>query len=165
MPLSQSHFTLRERENGRSLHHPPLRCPFTSSFCAISSVPARVSDQKGLEPAAAAVSAAAQRRVAPGYRRWRLRLGTAHPPSTTPRRWLGAKRVPFRGNRTESATKNQTEDAVVMFGERLGKPAIGLVYYSGHGMQLAGKNPAFPIRCLNHRSRGGRFTFSMSNWC
>ena len=37
------------------------------------------------------------------------------------------------------------EDAVGLFGERLSEDAVGLVYYSGHGIQVAGKNYLIPI--------------------
>jgi uncharacterized caspase-like protein len=44
-----------------------------------------------------------------------------------------------------NANKSQMEDAVVLFGKKLGDGAIGLVYYSGHGIQVAGKNYLVPV--------------------
>ncbi|MBF0562868.1 MAG: SUMF1/EgtB/PvdO family nonheme iron enzyme [Alphaproteobacteria bacterium] len=45
----------------------------------------------------------------------------------------------------ENATKAQMEDAVASFGEKLGPGAVGLVYYSGHGMQVNGRNFLIPV--------------------
>jgi uncharacterized caspase-like protein len=44
-----------------------------------------------------------------------------------------------------NANKAQMEDAVIAFGKKLGDGAIGLVYYSGHGIQVAGKNYLVPV--------------------
>ncbi|MEO5374786.1 MAG: SUMF1/EgtB/PvdO family nonheme iron enzyme [Alphaproteobacteria bacterium] len=45
----------------------------------------------------------------------------------------------------ENATKAQMEDAVATFGEKLGPGVVGLVYYSGHGMQVGGRNFLIPV--------------------
>lgn len=105
-------------------------------------VTARASDQKGLEPAAAA----AERRVA-------LVIGNAayvSAPLTNPVNDAKAmaqslKALGFEVIERENATKSQMEDAVGLFGEKLGEGAVGLVYYSGHGIQVAGKNYLIPI--------------------
>ena len=44
-----------------------------------------------------------------------------------------------------NANKIQMEDAVIAFGKKLGDGAVGLVYYSGHGIQVAGKNYLIPV--------------------
>lgn len=44
-----------------------------------------------------------------------------------------------------NASKSEMESAIVEFGEKLGEGAVGLVYYSGHGMQVAGKNYLIPV--------------------
>ncbi|HIJ82729.1 MAG: hypothetical protein HW380_3002 [Magnetococcales bacterium] len=45
----------------------------------------------------------------------------------------------------KNASKVQMEDAVAEFGERLESGGVGLVYYSGHGMQVNGKNYLIPV--------------------
>ena len=45
----------------------------------------------------------------------------------------------------ENTTKAQMEKAIVEFGDKLGEGAVGLVYYSGHGLQVAGKNYLIPV--------------------
>ncbi|MFN3077444.1 MAG: caspase family protein [Alphaproteobacteria bacterium] len=45
----------------------------------------------------------------------------------------------------ENTTKAQMEDAVAAFGERLSRGAVGLMYYSGHGLQVGGKNYLVPV--------------------
>ena len=38
------------------------------------------------------------------------------------------------------------QNAIRVFGEKLGKTDIGLVYYAGHGVQVKGKNYLIPVR-------------------
>ncbi|MFN3077048.1 MAG: caspase domain-containing protein [Alphaproteobacteria bacterium] len=44
-----------------------------------------------------------------------------------------------------NAGKAVMEDAIAQFGERLGPNTVALVYYSGHGMQVSGKNYLIPV--------------------
>jgi len=45
----------------------------------------------------------------------------------------------------ENTTKSQMEKSIVEFGQKLGEDTVGLVYYSGHGLQVAGKNYLIPV--------------------
>lgn len=45
----------------------------------------------------------------------------------------------------ENATQAQMQRAVLEFGEKLSAGAVGLVYYSGHGLQVGGKNYLVPV--------------------
>ena len=79
----------------------PLSAVLYILVLVLFSVPARASDQKGLEPAAAAVSAAAERRVA-------LVIGNgayvsaplSNPVNDAKAMARSSQRVGFRGNRT-----------------------------------------------------------------
>jgi uncharacterized caspase-like protein len=44
-----------------------------------------------------------------------------------------------------NATKAQMENAVVTFGRKLTAGSVALVYYSGHGIQVSGKNYLIPV--------------------
>jgi len=46
---------------------------------------------------------------------------------------------------TTNATKTQMENAVLAFGRKLTPGSVALVYYSGHGIQVSGKNYLIPI--------------------
>ena len=124
----------------------PLSAVLYILVLVLFSVPARASDQKGLEPAAAAVSAAAERRVA-------LVIGNgayvsaplSNPVNDAKAMARSLNALGFEVIERENVTKSQMEDAVGLFGERLSEDAVGLVYYSGHGIQVAGKNYLIPI--------------------
>src|SRR5262245_54357758 len=45
----------------------------------------------------------------------------------------------------ENATLAQMQRAIIEFGAKLNEGSVGLVYYSGHGMQVAGKNYLIPV--------------------
>jgi Caspase domain len=45
----------------------------------------------------------------------------------------------------EDATKADMERAILDFGSKLGEGGIALVYYSGHGLQVGGKNYLIPV--------------------
>jgi hypothetical protein len=45
----------------------------------------------------------------------------------------------------KDATKAQMEDAVGIFGEKLTADATGLLFYAGHGIQVAGRNYLVPV--------------------
>lgn len=45
----------------------------------------------------------------------------------------------------QNASKTQMEEAVIQFGEKLGQDTVGLLYYSGHGLQVNGKNYLVPV--------------------
>ncbi len=45
----------------------------------------------------------------------------------------------------KDATKQKLERAIVEFGTRLAKGGVGLFFYSGHGMQVNGKNYLIPV--------------------
>jgi hypothetical protein len=52
----------------------------------------------------------------------------------------------FEVIRLENADLRQMQDAVRSFGNRLGKNDVGLFYFSGHGVQVKGKNYLIPVR-------------------
>jgi formylglycine-generating enzyme required for sulfatase activity len=54
-------------------------------------------------------------------------------------------------------TKRQMEDAIYAFGQRLKAGGVGLFYYSGHGMQVAGRNYLIPIGCRVEDERDVEF--------
>ncbi|CAK0748265.1 formylglycine-generating enzyme [Azospirillaceae bacterium] len=41
--------------------------------------------------------------------------------------------------------KSEMEQAIGAFGEKLGEGSVGLVFYAGHGMQVAGRNYLIPV--------------------
>lgn len=45
----------------------------------------------------------------------------------------------------ENSTKQEMEDAIGSFGERLKDGAVAMVFYSGHGMQVDGRNFLIPV--------------------
>ena len=52
----------------------------------------------------------------------------------------------FEVIRLENADLRQMQDAVRSFGNKLGKNDVGLFYFSGHGVQVKGKNYLIPVR-------------------
>ena len=52
----------------------------------------------------------------------------------------------FEVIRLENADLRQMQDAVRSFGNRLSKNDVGLFYFSGHGVQVKGKNYLIPVR-------------------
>ena len=52
----------------------------------------------------------------------------------------------FEVIRLENADLRQMQDAVRSFGSKLGKNDVGLFYFSGHGVQVKGKNYLIPVR-------------------
>ncbi len=52
----------------------------------------------------------------------------------------------FEEIRLENADLRQMQDAVRSFGNRLSKNDVGLFYFSGHGVQVKGKNYLIPVR-------------------
>ena len=52
----------------------------------------------------------------------------------------------FEVIRLENADLRQMQDAVRSFGNRLGKNDVGLFYFSGHGVQVKGKNFLIPVK-------------------
>lgn len=51
----------------------------------------------------------------------------------------------FQVSLQEDATKAQMEAAIDRFGRELGPTTMGLVFYAGHGMQVAGRNYLIPV--------------------
>lgn len=45
----------------------------------------------------------------------------------------------------ENATRNQMNDAVAEFGEKLTEGSVGLFFFAGHGMQVQGRNFLIPV--------------------
>ena len=45
----------------------------------------------------------------------------------------------------KNASHQQMEDAILEFGEQLKKGGVGLFFYAGHGVQIAGRNYLLPI--------------------
>ena len=45
----------------------------------------------------------------------------------------------------ENATKQQLEEAIGAFGERLKDGAVAMIFYSGHGLQVQGRNFLIPV--------------------
>ena len=58
---------------------------------------------------------------------------------------LALRGLGFKVIERTNSTKDQMEKAVIEFGQKLGEGAVGLVYYSGHGLQVSGKNYLIPI--------------------
>jgi len=53
----------------------------------------------------------------------------------------------------ENATQVEMKQAMRLFGERIGKDAVGLFYYAGHGMQVEGRNYLVPVGAtINHEN-------------
>ena len=52
----------------------------------------------------------------------------------------------FEVIRLENADLQQMQEAVRSFGQQLGKNDVGLFYFSGHGVQVKGKNYLIPVR-------------------
>ncbi len=55
------------------------------------------------------------------------------------------KEIGFEVILRENATKAQMEDAIGSFGEKLTEGDTGLMFYAGHGMQVAGRNYLIPV--------------------
>ena len=90
---------------------------------------------------------ASQRRVALGDRQCRLcREAVAQPGKRRHRRGRrAAARLGFEVTLLRDARRRQMHDAVRAFGRQLRQGGVGLFYFAGHGLQMAGENYLVPI--------------------
>ncbi len=54
-------------------------------------------------------------------------------------------------------SQRQMEDAISAFGEKLSQNSVALFYYSGHGVQVGGKNYLIPLNAKINKEQDVKF--------
>jgi hypothetical protein len=104
------------------------------------------SQNKGIQPTQDGNSLSAKERIAlvignSGYESAPLR----NPVNDARSMAAVLRRFGFQVSKLENATQQEMDEAITTFGQSLRRGAVGLFYFSGHGMQVNGENYLIPV--------------------